>query len=330
MYTRDAKKLAHELGLKDGPDVGYGVIHGIAVTFSDTLNGRLLNLYVGTPEGAWPDVKEALSKPPAKYGIRSIQAEPKGGMIEVLFNTTIGVNKRFKSFLETEVPMLTGLGFPGVSRCAFCGEPLSAAETKWALAKPDNVALPLHDGCYYDYERKIGDEAYARAAEPNRKVLPAIGALLGGLIGSIPWVILYMLGYFASLAGVVIGLGANYGHKLFGGKPGKTRVFLVILMIAIMVPVALAVSEVASFAWSILDGSLATSSGYAADAFTLDDLFPLLHSIWEYPEARAEMIPILVKNLALGYLFAALGGVWAYSGFLRRENRTSRAKLVRL
>ena len=125
-------------------------------------------------------------------------------------------------------------------------------------------------------------------------------------------------------------MGANYGHKLLGGRPGKSRVFWVIFMIVIMVPISLAVGELAAFARSILDRSLATSAGYAADAFTLSDLFPLFRSIWESPEAREAMIPILLKNLALAYLFAGFGGFWVYTNTLRRENKQSRSKIVRL
>ena len=153
MYARDVRKLARELGLKDGPGAGYGAIGGIGVTISDVINEtllRLLHLYVGVPEGGWPDVETALSKPPGKYGIRSIRSNPEGGTIEILFQPTIGMNKRVKSFCETELPRLAELGFPGAARCAFCGKPLAASETKWTLAQPDNVALPLHDACYYD------------------------------------------------------------------------------------------------------------------------------------------------------------------------------------
>ena len=333
MYKRDARKLARELGLRDGPDVGYGVIAGIGVTLSDVVNGaylRLLHLYVGVPDGAWPDVETALSRSHPKYGIRSIHADPTGGTIEILFQTSIGLNKRIKAFCETELPRFADLGFPGVARCAFCGKPLADSATKWALAKPDDVALPLHENCFYDFERQIGDNAYKKAAEPGRKVLPVIGALLGGLVGAIPWVILYVFGYFAAIAGFLIGLCANYGHKLLGGKPGKARVFWVIFTIVVIVPVSLAVGELASLAKSILDGSLAASLGYGSDAFVIGDLFPLFRALWESPAARAEMIPTLLKNLVLSYVFAGLGGFWVYTSILRRENKQHRAKIVRL
>ncbi len=329
MYKRDAKKLAHELGLKDSKDAGYGVINGFGVTISDVLNGRALNLYVGAPEGAWPDIEAALTKPKRKYAIRSIESDPKGGTVEIIFQATIDMNKRIKAFIETELPLIAELGFSGASRCAYCGDRVKRAETIWALAKPDNVALPMHEACCYDYEREIGQREYARAAEPSGGPLASIGALLGGLVGTIPFILLYMVGYFASITGFVIGLGANYGHKLLGGKPGKGRMRMVIIVSIIMVPVALIAGELASFAWSIMDGSLAESIGAASDALTLSDTFPMIRMLWEMPEARAEMIKTLIPNLFMSYIFAGMGIFWLFFR-LQHENRTSRTRLVRL
>lgn len=56
--------------------------------------------------------------------------------------------------------------------------------------------------------------------ETNKKYLPGIiGALLGGLIASIPWILMYVYGeMMLSLLAIIIALGALKGYQLLNGK----------------------------------------------------------------------------------------------------------------
>jgi hypothetical protein len=63
-----------------------------------------------------------------------------------------------------------------------------------------------------------------------------IGGIIGGLIASIPWILLavytrFMIAYLAFL----IGLGVNYGYRLFGGKVNKALPFIIAIVSVVIV-----------------------------------------------------------------------------------------------
>ena len=70
--------------------------------------------------------------------------------------------------------------------------------------------------------------------ENNNMLLGIIGAILGALVGSIPWIISYVyLEYIFSVLSLVIGFGSYYGYKLFKGKMTK-KVPLIISIISVL------------------------------------------------------------------------------------------------
>ncbi len=121
-----------------------------------------------------------------------------------------------------------------------------------------------------------------------------IGAILGGLVGIIPWIILGYFGYVATFGGIAIVLGAQYGHNLLGGKPGKGRMAAVIFVTIAMVFVANAASITLDFAISIADGSLAQSWDVPASCITMSDLWPIISENVSYPPFQKIFLQTLV------------------------------------
>lgn len=61
-----------------------------------------------------------------------------------------------------------------------------------------------------------------------------IGAILGGLVGAVPWIIAYIYGnMMLSILAVVIAIGEFYGYKLFKGKIDK-KLPIILMVIAII------------------------------------------------------------------------------------------------
>ena len=67
---------------------------------------------------------------------------------------------------------------------------------------------------------------------------------------------LFIAGYLASFAGALIALGANFGHKKFGGPPGRGRVLTVVFVTVAMVFIASALGEIASAGWYVITGEM--------------------------------------------------------------------------
>ncbi len=102
--------------------------------------------------------------------------------------------------------------------------------------------------------------------ENNNYVLGVLGALLGGLIASIPWIVMYVyLEMLWSFMAFIIGYGAFIGYKAFKGKMdikvpyivGIVSILVVVFVTLYVIPSLLIVkegitptSEVISFLYS--------------------------------------------------------------------------------
>ena len=95
----------------------------------------------------------------------------------------------------------------------------------------------------------------------NKKALSIIGAFIGGLIFSIPWVLVYVLGnYIMSILAFLIATGAYIFYKKFGGEVTKKTSFtigvisliIVTFLVFIVLPLALMVNEGHGFNFAYL------------------------------------------------------------------------------
>ncbi len=98
-----------------------------------------------------------------------------------------------------------------------------------------------------------------------------IGLIIGGLIATIPWILVYVYGNMIfSILSVLIAVGEFYGYTIFKGKPTK-KLPIIIIVIAVLI-VALT-SLVIIPAFLIMKGGLTVSiasikSLYASETFT--------------------------------------------------------------
>lgn len=95
----------------------------------------------------------------------------------------------------------------------------------------------------------------------NKKVLSIIGAVIGGVLFSIPWVLVYVLGnYIMSILAFLIAMGAYIFYKKFGGEVtkktsitiGVISLVIVTFLVFIVIPLALMVSEGHGFNFAYL------------------------------------------------------------------------------
>ncbi len=83
--------------------------------------------------------------------------------------------------------------------------------------------------------------------EKSNYLLGTIGALIGGLIATIPWILTYVYGnMMLSILAVVIAIGEFYGYKLFKGKITK-KVSIIIMILAVLIVIFTSLVSIPTF-----------------------------------------------------------------------------------
>ena len=93
----------------------------------------------------------------------------------------------------------------------------------------------------------------------NNYFLGIIGAILGGVVASIPWILVYVYGnLMLSALSILIPVGIFYGYKLFGGRTTKAlptivviiSILITILTMLVLMPIFLIQSQGATINFS--------------------------------------------------------------------------------
>lgn len=314
MVGSGLKKLAAENGMKVSAGVAYGDFRGYAVSFWEGAGFKAMAISTKFTDVTALNALQAQinGRNVAKeFRVQQLNFAPNGVFVQFLDNP--GTMKKMTAFFDWFFPLLGESSATGVDICPECG---CAIETDSAWTLVDGVAFHQHRACAEAMCRGI-DQEYDRTQEEDTGSYGGgfVGALLGGVLGGVVWGIVLLLGYVASIVGLLIAWLADKGYTLCRGKRGKGKV--AILIVAILV--------------GLLVGT------FGADAFMLAQMI----SAGEIPGAVYGDIPFMflllftdsayvtatLGNLALGVLFAGLG-VWA---FLRKANKeVSKARVITL
>lgn len=187
--------------------------------------------------------------------------------------------------IEKALQALTGyLADKGISgrRCYFCAQ----ADPDARAAIGDFVTW-AHDGCL---EQAAADTERARreyALEQKNYAPGALGTLLGGMVASVPWIVVQIfLERIAAILGYLIGVGAFRGYTLLGGRMGRATRWIVAAAALLSVVAA----EVVIMAVLMLRNDLPVNE------FTIRLLF-----------ANSEFRQAWLRELALALFMALLG-----------------------
>lgn len=142
---------------------------------------------------------------------------------------------------------------------------------------------------------------YHEEVEKRENIIAGIvGAFLFSLAGAVVWVILDLIGFYASISGVIAAVCAIQGYKVFSGK--LTRKGVIIGAV-----VALLVLVLAWYGCFIKDVYLACQEWYADGEIdympSYFECFRFGHEFLEDSEIAVEYF----KGLGIGLLFAAIG-----------------------
>ncbi len=122
----------------------------------------------------------------------------------------------------------------------------------------------------------------------NGYVIGVLGALIGGLIASLPWILMYVYGdMILSLLALPIALGAWKGYQLFKGKEDKKLPYIVAVISLLCVTVATLI---------IIPLLLGVENGWT---FSLDTL----ESLYNFSDFKTA----IMKDYAISVLFTFMG-----------------------
>jgi hypothetical protein len=173
----------------------------------------------------------------------------------------------------------------------------------------NGVVMTMCDTCYASISENLNQAQGEYEIKSSNYLSGAVGAILGALLGSVLWVVIGMIGYIASIAGLAISAASTKGYMLLNGKMTKLAPWIIGLASLIALILAQFVTLDITFYNEF------KKAGY--DVSITDTIL----STFELPFIDPEVTTDFFKNMGLGLLFAALG---AFSTF-RRLSSTAKA-----
>ena len=289
------KNMAKENGMQIARGVAYGAYKGYALTMCEGSGWKRLDFSTRFYDVAAQNALEnKLNQVDLKRTYRVQSLEITGRSICIVFLDNPGTMKKIQAFLDWFMPLLEESGASKVSICNECGCE-TMGDDSWVLI--DGVAHHMHTACKEKVKRELEAEENLREEEDTGSYLSgALGAIAGAVVGAIVWAVVLLLGYVASVVGLLIGFLAEKGYSLLKGKQGKGKI--AILIVAIILGVVLG-----TLAADVIDLARAISSGELYD-FTYGEIPSIIAFLLA---EDAEYRTAVLSNCGMGLLFAALG-----------------------
>ena len=299
------KKFANENGLRVANGVAYGEYRGYAMTLCEGSGWKRLTFSTRFYDvSAQKNLEEKLAEVDLKrtYRIQSLAVD--GRTLSFAFFDNPGTMKKLRAFLDWFVPVLEESGAAKADTCVECGQKLTYSST-WLLV--GECTHHMHEACRDKVKRQLAEEEQIRKEESEGSHLTGfLGALAGGLLGAVVWAVVLLLGYVASIVGLLIGFLAEKGYNLAKGKQDKSKIAVLVIVIVLSVLVGTFAADAISLAQMISSGELYE---YTYSEIPLLILFLAMND--------AGYMTATLSNMGMGLLFAGLG----VFGLLRRAKK---------
>jgi len=176
-----------------------------------------------------------------------------------------------------------------------------------AYFKHDNKIFPSCNECVDDANRL---KKAIQSPDLRTYMRGSIGALFGALLGSVVWVIIALIGFFAAIGGVAISYAAYMGYTKLGGISNKKS----IIIIGLSILVAVVFAEFVCIAIELY-------RHFSADGIEVGLLNIIL--ITFYILGDSEVFGEFIRNILLGLLFAGLGSWGLLKDILENAKATN-------
>lgn len=288
------KKLAKEYNMTVDKGIAYGSLGGFCATLSEGSGWKriVFSTQFSDPAGR-TGMMDTVNARDLKRDFRVLELTVGSKMIVVNFLDNPGTMKRIHAFLDWFLPMLHSFGASGAEICPECGMPID--QGCWVMV--NGIAYHLHTACADRVRRNVELSNEQRASEDSGSYATGLlGSLLGAALGAVVWAVVLSLGYIASVVGLLIGFLAEKGYNLCKGKQGKGKIAILILAIVFGVVLGTFLAE----SYGLFD-LISSGSVPGLEISDIPETIVYLFAV------DGEYRGIVLKNVVMGLLFAALG-----------------------
>jgi hypothetical protein len=190
--------------------------------------------------------------------------------------------EKFEKILGLAIEAFRQQSVNTFSKCIFCKK-----EDPNIEARVYNVLYPAHQECLEKVKVATEQKKNAYSQLENKYPEGITGAIIGALLGIIPWVLVEIYtGFYAAVLAILIGFSAFFFYKKFGGKVTSATKYI----IAVITMLAVLFTNVVVASYIIL----------ANDA-------PLIIENFQVVYGDPEVGPYLLQSLFLSIIIGALG-----------------------
>lgn len=198
--------------------------------------------------------------------------------------TVNAVSNAVNSVLEQIYEFCSKLGYKSCCQDCLSEDYLSAFNHR-------SVGAILCPNCHSNVSGIMANSEHGEKSKKGNVFTGTIGAILGALIGVVAIVLIGMMGYIASIGGIIMAVCAIKGYELLSGKIGKLGIAISSAIIVIMVYVG-----------HLASVSMIISRETSSDFF---QVFPQVNSLISYFDMQSEFY----QDLAMLYLYTGVGAV---------------------
>lgn len=301
------KKLAETLGFENKNGRVFGDYKGYSVTLMDGMGYKriFIGICLSKDDPRWNQILGFIETNRKENRIKGYAIHP--SHIDIKLENVTGTNKHLEEFLDKAVKMLEEAGIPGNTVCWYCRNQFM--EERPNKVQLDEAIIPMHSACVERFRDDVDYASREFNKEQKNYIQGFFGALIGGLVGTIPWIIVYLLGYFVGYLGLIIGFAAKKGYEILGGRPGKAKPWIVVIIVIFSVLVGQFIAENIHLYLYLKD------EGY--------DGIPILRLpgfVIELLKYEKEYQKAVFTNVGIGLVFAFLG-IFNLFRELKKEGR---------
>ena len=312
---KKTRQFCETHNLKTEKNFAYGEIDGYLFTVTEKCG--ICNFYINCAFSI-SDIEEKMESI-GKFLTRKTKLYPKPLYSFDGYGFQAGMYLNFKflksaeNFISEITKFLRDIGVSGADKCCLCCEPLENRTVK-KIYRKGHVML-YDSACAYEEIREIQENTDSLNETSKNYSKGAIGALIFGIIGTIPWIIVYLIGYFVGWLGAIIALCVRKGYEIFGGKEGRLKAVVVVLVTLFCVLFA-------QFAGVCVELWLACSDEGLDLGIT--EIVPLTFTMLS---EEPEVMRYFIGDLMMGLLFAVLG-LWGTISSIIQERKGITEKLT--